>query len=435
MALDLTYRAIIERLFEKTGSRVAPGLERTETLLEALGDPHRKYPSFHVAGTNGKGSTVATLDALLRFGGRRVGRYMSPHLVDFRERIVVDGQPIPETALLGLLERLEPIADAIDATFFEITTAAALAYFADAQVDVAVIETGLGGALDSTNVLDPVVATVTNISLDHTEYLGPTLQGIADEKGGIFKFGRPAVIAEPRMDLAKRLAQRAADRGATPISVTRLDWRAWSVSLAGGMTSFTAATPLGRTRLSTPLLGEHQVRNTLAALATLHAAGRRYAIPKESINRALSSVTLPGRFQRIRDWIFDVAHNAAGARSLAETLAARRPPPPVTIVLGVLKDKDWYGMIEELAPMADHFIITQPLSAPVDRAWDPIPAAAHANACKVPVTLDQDFRVAISRAQSLPGTKVVCGSFHTVGDAMSILGIDPTAAPPHSVPD
>ena len=427
MALDLTYKAVIERLFERTGSKVLPGLERTEELLDALGDPHRKYPSFHIAGTNGKGSTVATLDALLRFGGRRVARYTSPHLVDFRERIVVDGRPIPEAALLALLNRLEPIAESIDATFFEITTAAAMAYFADSNVDVAVIETGLGGALDSTNVIDPVVATVTNISLDHTEYLGSTLQGIADEKGGIFKFGRPAVIAEPRMDLAKRLAERAAERGATPISVTRLHWRAWSVSLAGGMTSFTAATPLGRTRLSTPLIGEHQVRNTLAALATLHAAGPAYAIKKENINRALSTVSLPGRFQRVRDWIFDVAHNAAGARALAETLAARPSPAPITIVLGVLKDKDWYGMIDALAPVANHFIITQPLSAPPERAWDPIPAAAHANACKVPVSLEQDFRAAIARAESRPGTKVVCGSFHTVGDAMAILGIDPSA--------
>ncbi|MFI5239725.1 MAG: bifunctional folylpolyglutamate synthase/dihydrofolate synthase, partial [Gemmatimonadales bacterium] len=283
-------------------------------------------------------------------------------------------------------------------------------------------------ALDSTNVLDPVVATVTNVSLDHTEYLGTTLHAIADEKGGIFKFGRPAVIGEPRLDLAKRLAERAVDRGATPISLLRSEWRAWSVSLAGGMTSFTAATPLGRTRLSTPLLGEHQVRNTLTALATIHAAGPEYAIKKGDINRALSSVSLPGRFQRIRDWIFDVAHNAAGARALAETLAARPSPPPVTVVLGVLKDKDWYGIIDALAPVTARFIITQPLSAPPERAWDPLLAAAHANACKVPVDLDPDFRIAIARAQSLPGTKVVCGSFHTVGDAMTILGIDPTAS-------
>ncbi|MDQ2889347.1 MAG: bifunctional folylpolyglutamate synthase/dihydrofolate synthase [Gemmatimonadota bacterium] len=434
MAADLTYKETIERLFDKTGSKIVPGLERTEALLETLGNPHRRYPSFHVAGTNGKGSTVATLDALLSFEGRRVGRYTSPHLVDFRERIQVAGNAIGEVQLLALLQRLDPVAESIGATFFEITTAAALAHFAESNVDVAVIETGLGGALDSTNVLDPVVATVTNISLDHTEYLGSTLAEIADEKGGIFKFGRPAVIAEPRVDLARRLAERAAERGATPILVTRHEWRAWSVSLAGGMTSFTAETPLGRTRLSTPLIGEHQVRNTLAALATLHAAGPAYAIRKEHINRALSTVRLPGRFQRIRDWVFDVAHNAAGARALAETLAARPSPAPVTVILGVLKDKDWYGIIDALAPISNSFIITQPLTAPPDRAWDPIKAAAHANACNVPVSLDPDFRTAIDRAASLPGTKVVCGSFHTVGDAMRILGVDPLTVPKHTSP-
>ncbi|HEY8311358.1 MAG TPA: hypothetical protein VIG47_12415, partial [Gemmatimonadaceae bacterium] len=137
-----------------------------------------------------------------------------------------------------------------------------------------------------------------------------------------------------------------------------------------------------------------------------------------------------GRFQRVQDWIFDVAHNAAGARALAETLAAKSVSAPVTIVLGVLKDKDWYGMIDILAPVANQFIITQPLSAPPERAWDPMKAAAHANECKVRVSLDLDFRVAIDRAESLPGTKVVCGSFHTVGDAMSLLGIDPTL--PHA---
>lgn len=427
MALDLTYKTVIERLFEKTGSKINPGLARTEQLLDALGDPHRKYPSFHIAGTNGKGSTVAMLDALLRSGGRRVARYTSPHLVDFRERMVVDGTPISEEKLLELLERIGPLAESIGATFFEITTAGAFAYFAEQAVDVAVIETGLGGALDSTNVLDPLVAAVTNVSLDHTEYLGSTVQAIADEKGGIFKFGRPAVIGEPRLDLATQLAQKAADRGATPVTLVRTDWRAWSVVLAGGSTSFTAETPLGRMRLVTPLVGEHQVRNTLTALAALHAAGPQYAVKKEDINRALATVVLPGRFQRVRDWIFDVAHNAAGARALAETLAERRSPPPVTIVLGVLKDKDWTGVIDALAPVADHFIITQPLTAPAERAWDPLAAATHANACHVPVSLDPDFRVAIARAESLPGTKVVCGSFHTVGDAMQLLRIDPLA--------
>lgn len=429
MAVDVTaYSRTLERLFERTGGRIEPGLQRTEALLAAIGNPETKFKSFHVAGTNGKGSTCATIDALLRTGRRTVGRYSSPHLVDFRERIVVNGVAIPESRVTALLETLEPMAQANGATFFEITTALAFAYFAEAGVDVAVIETGLGGLLDSTNVLDPVVATVTNVSLDHTEYLGTTLTDIANEKGGIFKFGRPAVIGEPRADLARQLVDRAAARGATPISVVRTDWRAWSVAFTGGRTSFAAQTPYGEMRLSTPLIGEHQVRNALTALAAVRAAGPAFALRPDDIKRALSNVRLPGRFQRVGDWIFDVAHNAAGARVLADTITAVRPARPVTVVLGVLKDKDWHGIIAALAEVADLFVITQPTSAPPERAWSPLAAASYANACKIPVVLEQDFRVALARADTRPGTKVVAGSFHTVGDAMRELQIDPLAA-------
>lgn len=428
MAVDVTgYSRTLERLFEKTGGRIEPGLQRTEALLAAIGNPETKFKSFHVAGTNGKGSTCATIDALLRTGRRSVGRYSSPHLVDFRERIVVNGVPIPEERVIALLETIEPAAEASGATFFEITTALAFAYFAEAGVDTAVVETGLGGLLDSTNVLDPVVATVTNVSLDHTEFLGTTLMEIADEKGGIFKFGRPAVIGEPRADLARRLVDRAAERGATPIAVMRSDWRSWSVTFTGGRTSFAAQTPYGELRLVTPLLGEHQVRNALTALATVHAAGPAFVLRPDEIKRALSTVRLPGRFQRVGDWIFDVAHNAAGARVLADTITAVRPPRPVTVVLGVLKDKDWHGIIAVLSEVADLFVITQPPSAPAERAWSPLAAASYANACKIPVVLEQDFRVALARAGSRPGTKIVAGSFHTVGDAMRELQIDPFA--------
>lgn len=435
MAVQLaTYQRALERLFEKTGGRISPGLERTQELLDHLGDPQRAFRSFHVAGTNGKGSTVTTLDFLLRSDERRVGRYTSPHLVDFRERVLVDGTPIPEEAVLRLLERIEPHAERLRATFFEITTALAFAYFAEAGVNVAVIETGLGGALDSTNVLDPIAATVTNIALDHTEYLGQTLQEIADEKAGIFKFGRAAVIGEPRADLARRLVDRAADRGATPISVVRADWRAWSITMGGTGTSFTAETPRGRLRITTPLVGEHQVRNTLTALATLSAAGDEFWIPRDAMNRALANVRVPGRFQRVGEWLLDVAHNPAGAQVLAATLSARAVPRPLTIVLGVLKDKDWYGIVEALAPEADRFIMTVPPSGPPDRTWDPRAAAAHANSHKIPTVIEPDFDAALARARALPGTKLVTGSFHTVGDAMVRLGIDPVAGARTSPP-
>jgi dihydrofolate synthase/folylpolyglutamate synthase len=352
-----------------------------------------------------------------------VGRYTSPHLIDFRERILIDGVPISESDVVSFLNRAKAASERLGATFFEITTAMAFCYFAEQKVDVAVIETGLGGRLDSTNVITPLVATVTNVSLDHAEYLGETLQAIADEKGGIFKFGRPAIIGEPRADLARRLADRAAERGASPISVVRTEWRGWSVSLTPHGTAFTAGTPHGQVRLTTPLYGEHQVRNTLSALATLDAAGEKYAIPMYEWNAALDSVRLAGRFQRAGEWIFDVAHNPAGSRVLAETLYEVAPLRPVTVLLGVLSDKDWRGMIDVLAPVVDTFVITQPASVPPDRAWDPMEAALYAHERKVPVVLEVDFEAALLRLQTTPGTKLVTGSFHTVGDALSRLDI------------
>jgi len=422
------YQSALDALFARTGGRIAPGLERTEALLASLGDPQRRFPAFHVAGTNGKGSTCAMIDALLRHKGLTVGRYSSPHLVDFRERIVVNGVAIPESRVEEFLRRTQRAQDETGATFFEITTAMAFDYFAECGVDVAVIETGLGGRFDSTNVIKPLVATVTNISLDHAEYLGTTLPQIADEKAGIFKFGRPAIIAEPRADLAKRLADRAAERGAVNIQVLRYDWRAWSIGVTPRGTTFTAATPLGQLKLQTPLLGEHQARNALAAIATVAAAGPSCMIDPGQINDALARTVLPGRFQRVGDWLFDVAHNPAGMAVLGETLEAAGVRRPVTAVLGVLKDKDWRGMIDALVPHVDALIITQPATAPTDRAWDPMEAGLYATRThKTHIQLEVTFEGALLRAEAMPGTKLVTGSFHTVGDAMARLGVDPLA--------
>jgi len=419
------YQAALDALFARTAGQIKPGLGRTEALLLALGDPHQKIPCFHVAGTNGKGSVCATIDALLRSRGLRVGRYTSPHLVNFRERIVINGVAIPEEVVIAFLKDVERSASVLGATFFEITTALAFWYFAEQKVDVAVIETGLGGEHDATNVVTPIAATVTNISLDHVEYLGPTLQDIAGEKGGIFKFGRPAIIGESRADLAKILSARAEQRGATPIVQVRTDWRSWSVSVTGAGTAFNASTPTGEHRFVSPLLGEYQARNTLTAFATVWTAGGKYRVEPKNANKALEQVHLPGRFQRIGDWVFDVAHNAGGARALAESLATFPLRKPLTAVIGVLKDKDWQGILDALAPVVNRFIITQPTTAPAGRAWDPMAAAMYANKLKIPVDLDVKFEIALQRAQETIGTKLVTGSFHTVGDAMQLLGIDP----------
>ncbi|HEX3159326.1 MAG TPA: Mur ligase family protein, partial [Gemmatimonadaceae bacterium] len=179
------YQHALDFLFRRTTGAIRPRLDRTRALLHALGDPHQRFASVHVAGTNGKGSTVATLDVLLRAQGRRVGRYTSPHLVDFRERIVVNGEVVDAAFVVHWIETWTPTIERIDATFFEATTALAFDWFAHQQVDVAVVETGLGGRLDSTNVLAPLAAGVTNVSVDHVEYLGGTIELIAAEKAGI----------------------------------------------------------------------------------------------------------------------------------------------------------------------------------------------------------------------------------------------------------
>lgn len=420
------YERTLERLFEKTRGRIEPGLARTRALLEALGNPERRFPSFHVAGTNGKGSTCATLDALLSAGGHRVGRYASPHLVDFRERFLVEGEAISRAAVAELLARIEPAAARIGATFFEITTALAFAHFAECQVDVAVVETGLGGRLDSTNVLDPVVATVTNVSMDHMDYLGDTIEAIADEKAGIFKPGRPAVIGEPDEQLARHLAARAAERRASDVILVRDAWRPEVAAPSALGTRFRAATPLGLLELETPLTGEHQAWNAATAIATVFAARPAFDLPPD-LDAALARVSLPGRFQRVGDWIFDVAHNAAGAAALARTIASAGLVRPVTVLLAVLRDKDWASVVEALAGVADELVLTLPPTAPAERAWEPDDAARHARGVLASVTVERDFGRALATVASRAGTHVVAGSFHTVGDAMQRLGVDPLA--------
>ena len=212
-----SYSAAIETLFARTTSGIKPGLDRTQAILARLGSPHRQLSAIHVAGTNGKGSVVATAEALLRWNGLKVGRYTSPHLVDFRERITVNGTPITEKAVLHFLEEWIPLAEEMGATFFELTTALAFDWFVKENVDIAVIETGLGGRLDSTNVLTPRVATVTSIGLDHTDLLGDTLESIAREKAGIFKRGTPAVIGEDSAPIRSLLQDCAREVGAQPI--------------------------------------------------------------------------------------------------------------------------------------------------------------------------------------------------------------------------
>ena len=429
MGLPLSdYRAAVDALFARTAGGVKPGLERTEALLEAVGAPHRRLRAFHVAGTNGKGSVCATLDYLLRAHGYRVGRYTSPHLVDFRERIVIDGRPIGEDAVAAWLTEHEALIEQLGATFFEATTALAFDWFAKAGVDVAVIETGLGGRLDSTNVLPhPIAAVVTSIGLDHTDILGTSVEQIAFEKAGIFKRGAPAIIGERDPAIAGRLVDLARERGADPVLVVGIDWQLSGVEVREGVTTFMLGAAGESQRFETPLLGDHQAYNAALAIVTLLAAGPEWTPSSGDTAAGLRALRLPGRFQRIGHMIFDVAHNPAGAGVLARTLEQLGAERPVTTLLAVLSDKDWKGMMRELARVTDRFVLTTAPTAPPNRVWDLAAAIEEARAAGYPAEAEPDFARAVEMVRRAEGTVVITGSFHTVGDAMACLQVDPLA--------
>jgi dihydrofolate synthase/folylpolyglutamate synthase len=423
-----SYGAAIEALFARTTGGIRPGLERTEAILARLGSPHKKLTAIHVAGTNGKGSVVATAEALLISPGRKIGRYSSPHLIDFRERITVDSVPIPEKAVLEFLEKWIPAAEELGATFFELTTALAFDWFVRQKVDIAVIETGLGGRLDSTNVIKPRVAAVTSIGLDHTDLLGDTLEAIAREKAGIFKRGAAAVIGEPAPQIRSLLVKCANEAGAAPIIAIDDELGVSDVEVSARGTSFVLTRGSESQRVTTPLIGAFQARNTAIAMATVAVLGGEYALPPGETSNALARVFLPGRFQRWRRFIFDVAHNPDGARTVADSLRALSPPSPRTALVAVLADKDWKGIIDALAPVVDRFVFTNAPSAPAERRWDPALAKAFAESRGVESDLEPELDKALEIAERSGETVLVTGSFHTVGDVMSRLQVSPFAA-------
>ena len=421
------YRQALVYLFARTTGGVRLGLERTLALLETLGNPHRKIPCFHVAGTNGKGSTVAAAAALLTHSGLRVATYTSPHLVDFRERIMVDGVPIGEGDVTRFIRDHVTVIERLGATFFEATTAMAFDYIARSVPDVAVIETGLGGRLDSTNVVDPLAAVVTSIGMDHTDFLGTTLESIAGEKAGIFKPGRAAVIGERWPDIRTLLEKAAVAAGAVPVRALSTEVALSHVRITTGGTTFHAATHGEEVEATIGLIGTHQPHNVLTAWLALESAGDPYRVPLSALGTALGTLTLPGRFQRVGDIIFDVAHNPAGASVVAGTLTSLNLPKPITALVGILADKDWRAMIRTLGGAVDEIIATISPTAPPERRWHLDDVAKFARESGIELRTITNFDEALHTVTNAGGTALVTGSFHTVGDAMSRLQVNPLA--------
>jgi dihydrofolate synthase/folylpolyglutamate synthase len=422
---------LMGRLFPPLATGVHWGLERTVRALEALGDPQLRYPTVHIGGTNGKGSVTTTVAAVLTESGSRTGCFTSPHLCSFRERIVVDGHALPEVELVERAQEVREVVVRFGLTFFEAVTVLGFHAFARAGVDVAAIEVGLGGRLDATNVLVPLVSAVTNVAMDHADYLGDTLDQIGREKAGIVKPGVPFATAETAPALLDLFARTAAERGAPfhPVDPSRVR----DTEVARDHTSFTLPTRRwGELRVRTPLVGRHQAANTALAVEVLEHLPQRLAPESDAVLRGIAGVVHPGRDQIAQidetTWLFDVAHNTAGIHSLVDTMDRLDLPRPFVVLVGVLGDKDWRSMLPPLFARAELAVLTQPPSAPPERRWD-AKAAADAVQHVCPLLVEEDFVAALGRARSEAGhgTVVVTGSVHTVGSALKVLGREPLA--------
>jgi len=412
-------------LLDRGPAGVRWGLERIGAVLSELGNPHLRFPSLHIAGTNGKGSVAALCASALQVrGSTSVGLYTSPHLIDFRERIRIDGASVGEDLVSRAAERVRPLSEKHGLTGFESMTAVGFLCFAEAGVEVAVVEVGLGGRLDATNVITPLASAVTNVSLEHTELLGADVATIAAEKAGIFKSGVPALSAAGDAEVDEVLARTAAAAGAP---FRRLGELCRVRSVDGDDLDIDSLT-WGRQTIRSGLPGRHQHANTLLAAELLGLLPAELRPRWSDIERGFAEVRWPGRCQRIvmgsTTWILDVAHNPAGAAVLAEHLEREEPPRPLVLVLGIAADKRWEEMAAPLLPHAEAVLLAVPPSMPPARAWDPGVVAERLTALGARARAMASLDAALSRASTLAphGTVVVTGSAHTVGDALRHLG-------------
>ena len=412
------------------------GLERVARVAHALGVAAPVFPVFTVAGTNGKGSVVAHLEALLRELGVHAGIFTSPHLTHYNERIRLDGSEVDDVELVAAFERIEAARGATTLTFFEYNTLAALLVFAHRAVEVAVLEVGLGGRLDATNLVPADVAVIASVGLDHREYLGESLDAIGAEKAGIFRAGRPAVLGTA--DMPASVFARIATLGARALVAGRdFTWE-----LAGERWSYRGQGLHLEDLVPSALAGSIQYRNAataVTAVAALAAAAPLAApLDRRAVNAALEGVQLAGRFEIVPgpvEWILDIAHNEPAARVLAAHLTERalpgipKSPAPTPrrartfAVVGVLGDKDAAGIAAALAPLIDHWIVC---ALPGARGGSAASLAERMQLRPGDFTLEDSVEEGCARARSLAGSGdrvVVFGSFHTVGPALEWLRI------------
>lgn len=439
--LELEYQAALDYLYSFVDYSLTRNLHyspekfelgRMRQFLQLLGNPQAQYPVIHVAGTKGKGSTAVMIASVLQASGLKVGCYTSPHLQEYTERIQVDRCEIPRADLVDLLGEMKPwVAQVEKLTTFEITTALGFLYFARQKVDVAVMEVGLGGRLDATNVVEPLVSVITSLSMDHMNVLGDTLAKIAFEKAGIIKPGRPVISAPQREEARLVLERTAAERGCQMVQVGKdvmfsgvahdlygQSLHVWKADHQPEMDRFIeepAAANWKPLTLKIPLLGYHQVQNAATAYAALQTA-REMGLPvnEDCVVQGFARVVWPGRFeilQRSPLLVIDSAHNRDSALKLRLTLEDYLPGRPVILLFGASEDKDVQGMFEELMPRVSRVIATQSVH-PRALAAEQIVAAAHrlGRPAQAVLPVEQALQTALALAEKQNAVVLAAGS-------------------------
>jgi dihydrofolate synthase/folylpolyglutamate synthase len=447
----VTYAEAVQFLYGLRLFGAKFGLENTFKLAELAGNPQEKLRFIHVAGTNGKGSTCAMLESIYRAAGLRTGLFTSPHLVSLRERIQINRQLISECEVVRLVGELQPLFKQFPAdhhpTFFEVVTVMALKYFAGQKCDLVIWETGLGGRLDATNIVAPLASVITNIALDHQQWLGDTLVKIAFEKAGIIKRGIPVVTATDEPEALAAIQKTAQEKMAPLLKINSWEGRRAAVP---NQNQFESPTRRPSQVDNLPLMGEHQKTNAALALATVELLQKQIPVSGEKIRAGLAGVNWPGRLQLVQrpdgqNILLDGAHNVAGANALSEALISWSPSfslsggtlkrelqhagsetgVPITFILGVLQDKDWRHICETLAPLAAR-IFTVPVASERTADANELAVACRAANPSAEILACTSLNEALNKPAG-DAFVVITGSLYLVGEALELLGLSPAA--------
>lgn len=432
---EVVLQKLLKRIPE---NKIRPRLDPTKRAVELLGDPQRAYRIIHVTGTNGKTSTTRFIERILREHGLRTGRFTSPHLVKLSERMALDGEPVSDEQLIQVFSDIEPILEFVDQelsdagenplTFFEALTVLGFAVFADAPVDVLVLEVGMGGAWDSTNVADGDVAVFTPIGLDHMERLGNSLEEIAHTKSGIIKPGS-LVVSSAQTPEALEVLEKVAKQTAEEFKLEGRDFHVESFTPNSTGQSVSISGLAGEYGpFEAPVFGAHQAQNLATAVVAVEAflGGGKRAIPDDVLRSAVSDISSPGRLQLIRtepSLLLDGAHNPAGALILAKALRAEFSSRPLVAIIAVLGEKDAEGLVSSLSEIFDTAVITESSSPRTMPIGELEPIAVASLGCRVSAT--SDFKIALEQAKQraieIDGMVVVTGSITLVGDVIKLI--------------